>query len=387
MTDFACRTTAMTNPIIQDILKVANKPGIISLAGGLPAPESFPMDIIDQLTKKVLLKYRGSAFQYGPTQGMMELREALVIHLSARPIDTDASHILVANGSQSILDLLGRIFIEKGVVVGIEKPTYLGALQAFTPYEPTYVEMDTDKEGITLESFKQVTINSKPRIIYLNPTFQNPTGKTLSLKRRIELGKLIRELNVLVIEDDPYGNLLYSGKAVQPLWKFAPDNVIYVSTFSKILAPGIRIGYCVAPLDITTMLVAAKQGSDLHTNSFSQALAAEYLLGGYLEKQLPKIIEIYKPRLETMLSSLKRHMPKGYVWTEPNGGMFVWVTGPKEFNSLELYDKAIAAGVAFVPGFCFFAGKGEGSNTMRLNFTNVSEDKIENGIKILSSLL
>jgi 2-aminoadipate transaminase len=383
----AHRTKHMSRSAIREILKVASQPGMLSLAGGIPAPASFPLELIGDLTRKVIDKYADQAFQYGMTEGFMPLRQALATHLTERDIHVPGETILISSGSQGVLDAIGKILISPGDTVGLESPTYLGALQAFTPYEPRYTAIDCDEDGVIPEALEQVLAEGCIKFIYLVPTFQNPSGRTLPLDRRRAIATLITRYNALLIEDDPYCDLRYEGNALPPIKSMAPEQVVYVGTLSKVFAPGLRIGYCVAPEPIRNWLVLVKQGVDLHTSSFNQALAAEYLEGGHLKQHLPHIIEIYRPRQKAILEALERYLPVGFQWSHPEGGMFVWVEGPEGVNMAEIYQAAVRRQVAFVPGHFFFAKPGDGQGTMRLNFTMPSPDEIDRAIQILGEVI
>ena len=383
----ADRTGKMGVNVIREILKVVSQPGMVSLAGGIPAPESFPLDIIKDLTDIVVEKYASGAFQYGPTEGFWPLREALADYLKDREIETGAGEILIASGSQGVLDAIGKVLITKGDPVAVEAPTYLGALQAFTPYEPEYIRMDTDDDGLIPGSLEKVLANGKIKFIYLVPTFQNPTGRTIPLERRREIAAIIKKYNALLVEDDPYGELRYRGRDITPIKALAPENVVYISTLSKVFAPGLRIGFCHAPEQIRKWLVIVKQGIDLHTSTFNQALAAEYIAGGFLERHLPKIIDLYRPKQEAMLSALDAYFPEGFKWSRPEGGMFLWVEGPDGFDMEEFYWKAVKRNVAFVPGKYFYTSQQEGIETMRLNYTMADGETIDHSIKILSEVI
>lgn len=383
----ADRTRLMGASAIREILKVVAQPGMISLAGGIPAPESFPLDLIRELTDKVLDTYGPDGFQYDATEGFGPLREALAGHLTQKGIRAGADDILVASGSQGVLNALGMALISKGDRVVVEAPTYLGALQAFTPYEPEYVQVDTDDDGLIPESLEKVLNAGRVKMVYLVPTFQNPTGRTLTIERRQAVADLARKHNVLVVEDDPYGDLRYQGDAVPPIHSMAPGHVIYIGTLSKVFAPGLRIGFCVAPDPLKRWLVIVKQGIDLHTSTFNQALAAEYLAGGYLESHLPRIIRLYRPRWNAMLAAMENHFPKICHWTKPDGGMFLWVQGPRGLDMEALYRKAVEHKVAFVPGRFFFSRASEGLETMRLNFTMADEDTLTLAVKRLGQTL
>ncbi len=383
----ADRTREMSASAIREILKVVSQPGMISLAGGIPAPQSFPMEIIEELTAMVLRKYAAQAFQYDLTEGFLPLRSALARHLTGKAINVSRDDIIISSGSQGGLDAIGKILISKGDKVAVEAPTYLGALQAFNPYEPDYVRMDTDEEGLIPAALEAVLKQHKIKFIYLVPTFQNPTGRTLSLERRQQIAEILQNYDALLFEDDPYGDLRYQGEILPTIKSLAPDNVIYAGTLSKIFAPGLRIGYLVAPPEIQRWLVLSKQGVDLHTSTFNQALAAEYLTGGYLKEHLPRIIDLYRPRRQAMLDALDKYFPKEFTWSRPEGGMFLWAEGPEGFNLDNAYHEAIRRNVAFVPGRYFYSHAGEGLSTMRLNFTMFDEETLTRAIEILGHVL
>lgn len=381
------RTATMGVNAIREILKVVSQPGMVSLAGGVPAPESFPMEILQELHGVVVEKYGPRAFQYEATEGFAPLREALVGYLANKGVQASANGILIASGSQGVLDALGKILLNRGDVVAVEAPTYVGALQAFNAYQPQYVAIATDDDGMIPESLEAILQTHAVKFIYLTATFQNPTGRTLSVARRQAVAELIQRYNVLLVEDDPYSDLRYRGEVLPPIKQFAPDHVVYVSTFSKIFAPGLRIGFCVAPPTIHQWLVIAKQGVDLHTSTYNQALAAEYLNGGYLATHLPKIIDIYRPKQQAMLAALDRYLPAGFTWSQPEGGMFIWVEGPAGVDCEQLYWQAVARKTAFVPGKFFFTNRQEGLATMRLNFTMADAATIDRAVAVLGEVI
>ncbi len=382
----AQRTQKMGENVIREILKVVSRPGMVSLAGGIPAPESFPMEIIRELTNVVIKKYSSSAFQYDLTEGFPPFREALSGYLKEKGIQASADHIYVASGSQGVLDGIAKILITKGDRIAVEAPTYLGAISAFSAYEPEYIRMDTDDEGLVPGSLEQA-LNKKIKFIYLVPNFQNPTGRTIPLNRRKEIAEIIIKNNALLVEDDPYGSLRYRGEDIPPIKTFAPDHVMYVSTLSKVFAPGLRIGFFHAPELISKWLVLVKQGVDLHTSTFNQALAAEYLSGGHLKHHLPKIINLYGPKQEAMLNAMDKYFPNSFHWSKPEGGMFIWAEGPKGLDMEALYWKAVEKNVAFVPGKFFFTAEGEGIETMRLNYTMANAETIDRAVKTLADVI
>ena len=384
----ADRTRRMSANTIREILKVVSQPGMVSLAGGIPAPESFPLHILQQLTRNVLDQYGPAALQYDPTEGFDPLRRTLADDLEARKgIHAGPEDIFISSGSQGVLDAAAKIFISKGDPVAVESPTYLGALQAFAPYEPRYITLKSDDEGLIPESLEAVLQSEAVKFIYLVPTFQNPTGRTIPLKRRQRIAEIIQAHGALLIEDDPYSDLRYTGESIPPIKTLAPGNVIYVSTLSKVFAPGLRIGYYIAPQEVRDWLVIVKQGVDLHTSTFNQALAAEYIQGGFLEQHLPHIIRLYQPRKDAMLTALKTYFPQGFTWSRPEGGMFVWVEGPKGYDMQELYYRCVKQHVAFVPGQFFFTDPEAGTHTMRLNFTMADETTIDAAVKKLADVI
>jgi 2-aminoadipate transaminase len=383
----ASRTKIMGANAIREILKVVSQPGMVSLAGGIPSPMSFPMKIIRELTETVLNKYSSSALQYDLTEGFMPLREALVPLLVERGIKISADKINITSGSQGLLDAVAKILITKGDKIAVEAPTYLGAISAFNPYEPEYVGMEMDDDGLIPESLEKVLKNNIIKFIYLVPTFQNPTGRSISLERRKNIAEIIIKYNALLIEDDPYSELRYSGKPLPPIATFAPDNVLYSSSLSKVFAPGLRIGFYIAPEIIRKWLVLVKQGVDLHTSTFNQALAAEYISGGHLKSHLPKIIKLYKPKQDAMVNAIEKYFPSGFKTAKSDGGMFLWVKGPAGFDMMNIYYKAIDNKVAFVPGKFFYTNQDEGIETMRLNYTMADIENIISSVKKLGSLL
>lgn len=380
----ARRTKGMGANAIREILKVVAQPGMISLAGGLPAPESFPIDIVRTLASQVLDRYGARALQYDATEGFGPLREALVPYLASKGVAAEVGNITVFNGSQSVLDILSKIMIDPGDTIAIEAPSYLGAISAFNAYEPSYAQVMTDDDGILPDDLDRVLTEHDVSFVYLIPTFQNPTGRTLPLERRRRIAEIILRHDVLLLEDDPYSALRYTGEDMPPIHSFAPDRVIYTSTFSKILSPGLRIGFTVAPRELARWLVIAKQGVDLHTNTFAQAIAAEYLSGGHLDGFLPRILALYASRRQAMFAALDAWMPPGYQWTEPEGGMFLWVQGPEHVDAVDLYHRCVSRGVAFVPGKFFYIADIPGAAaTLRLNFTNADEATIQHAIGVI----
>jgi len=383
----AARTLNIRDNAIREILKVVGRPWMISLAGGVPSPDSFPMDVIRELCDSVIGKYGTSAFQYDVTEGFAPLREALSYYLSKKQVAAEPEEIIIASGSQGVLDAIGKVLISKGDCVAVEAPTYLGALSAFNPFEPRYVSLETDEDGLIPESLEEVLRAGNVKFIYLVPTFQNPSGRTIPLERRMRIAGILQTHGALLVEDDPYSDLRYRGESIPPIKSFAPDHVVYIGTLSKIFAPGLRIGFCVAPACIREWLVRVKQGTDLHTGTFAQALSAEYLAGGYLDRHLPRILSVYRPKQEAMLKALGDYFPGDARWPRPEGGMFIWAEVRNGPDMEAVYQEALLRNVAFVPGKYFFAAGSKGIPAMRLNFTMSKEADIDQAIRILGEVL
>jgi 2-aminoadipate transaminase len=383
----AARTTNIRDNAIREILKVVGRPGMISLAGGVPSPDSFPMDIMRGICDSVIEKYGPSAFQYDVTDGFAPLREALSHYLSKKKVTAEPKEIIIATGSQGVLDAIGKVLISKGDHVAVEAPTYLGALSAFNPFEPHYISLETDDDGLIPESLEEVLRAGNVKFVYLVPTFQNPSGRTIPLARRMRIAGILQTYGVLLVEDDPYSDLRYRGEPIPPIKSLAPDHVVYIGTLSKILAPGLRVGFCVAPALIREWLVRVKQGTDLHTGTFAQALSAEYLNGGHLDRHLPRILSIYRPKQEAMLKALGNYFPGDARWSSPEGGMFIWAEAGGGQDMEAVYHEALRRNVAFVPGKYFYADVNEKIAAMRLNFTMSEEKNIEKAIRILGEVL
>jgi len=384
----APRTESMAASAIREILKLLSRPGMISLAGGIPAPKAFPMDLLPGLYAEVLDRWAERAFQYDLTEGFVPLREAASGYLRRFGVEAGLEDVLVTSGSQGLLDAVGKLFIGPGDAVAVESPTYLGALQAFNPYQPRYVEIATDDEGAIPESLDAVLSAHAVKFTYLVPTFQNPAGRTLSLERRKAVADILRRRGALLVEDDPYASLRYRGERLPSIKSLAPDHVLYGTTFSKVFAPGLRVGLAVPPnRELGDWLVRAKQGTDLHSSTLGQALAAVYLDGGHLEIQLPRIVAHYAPRLDAMLGALEEFFPEDWSWSRPEGGMFVWATGPDGVDIDAVYRRGLERNVAFVPGRHFYAEPANAGATMRLNFTNADPATLRRAVEILGTVL
>ena len=382
----AARAAKMNSSAIREILKLTDRPGIISMAGGLPSPDTFPITAFTQACQTVMQRDGAAALQYSTTEGFAELRQAIADFL---PWDVNPDNVLITTGSQQALDLIGKIFLDEGSRVLVEKPTYLGALQAFTPMQPVAVGVDSDDEGMLIDAFAaQVgTGADKARMAYILPNFQNPTGRTMSDARRQALVDKARELNVPLVEDNPYGDLWYEEQPPLPLAARNPEGVIYMGSFSKILAPGLRVGFIVAPSSIYGKLTQAKQAADLHSPTFNQRVVAEVMKDGFLEQHIPTIRAQYKAQRDVMLAALEREMAGLDVqWTRPVGGMFLWVTLPQGMDAQTLLAAAVDRGMAFVPGAPFYADDAQ-VNTLRLSYVTVPEDKINKGVAALADAI
>lgn len=383
---YADRMRQLRPSTIREILKVTAQPDIISFAGGLPAPELFPVDQVRAAADDVLIRNGREALQYGPSEGFLPLREWVAAEMGRRLAPSTAGEVLITTGSQQVLDLAGKLFLNPGDVVLTENPTYLAAIQAFQTCEARFVPVPTDNDGLIPEALPELIKQHRPKFLYTIPNFQNPTGVTLSATRRAALARIAAEQSLLILEDDPYGKLRYRGTEIPPVkhWDEA-GQVIYASTFSKTIAPGLRVGWVVAGEETFSRLLILKQASDLHTSSFDQRVAYSYLHAQDQVAHLQTICRAYGERFEVMDSALRAEMPTGFDWTRPEGGMFLWVTGPTSLDGMELLGRAIKRQVAFVPGRDFFPTEG-GRNHLRLNFSNSSPERIREGVHRLANL-
>ncbi len=381
---FSERASQLQSSFIREILKITARPDIISFAGGLPSPATFPVEHMKAAFDKVLSEQGKTALQYGPTDGYPLLREWIANSLSTDTCKILPEQVLMTSGSQQALDLLGKVLVDEGSRVLVETPSYLGALQAFSVYRPEFKSVATDEHGLVPSSIEAVAEGA--RMLYALPNFQNPTGRSLSIERRIELVETCARLGIPLIEDDPYGALSYKGEPYPKMLNMNPDGVIYMGSFSKVLTPGIRLGYVVAPLPLIRRLELAKQAADLHTAQLTQMVVYEVVKDGFLEQHIPQIRSLYANQCQVMLDAMAECFPASVTWTKPEGGMFIWVTLPKHIDAMKLLDQAIAAKVAFVPGAPFYANDPE-TNTLRLSFVTVSPERIREGVAILGQLI
>jgi len=392
---YALRTKGIKSSAIRELLKITQRPEVISFAGGLPAPEVFPIKRFEEACHKVLETQGASALQYGPSEGYEPLREMIAQNMARYGIRAKVENVLITCGSQQALDLIGKLLINSGDRVLVEAPTYLGAIQAFNVYGPDYVSVPIDNDGLRTDLLES-SLRSGPKFMYVLPNFQNPGGTTLSEGRRHELVLLADKYGIPIIEDDPYGQLRYEGEHLPTLLVldrenlrrddgYSIGNVIYLSTFSKTLAPGLRLGWIVAPPEVITKFVQLKQGADLHTSTFSQVVAYEVARDGFLDEHVKHIRQVYRERRDVMLQALQEFFPPEVTWTHPKGGLFLWVTLPGGMDCEKLFQAALRENVAFVPGDSFYAGNGyQASLHMRLNFSNATPEQIREGIRRLS---
>lgn len=381
---FSKRAQQLQSSVIREILKVTMRPEIISFAGGLPSPATFPVEHMRAAFDTVLSRQGKVALQYGPTDGYAPLREWIANSLSTDDAKIVPDQVLMVSGSQQGLDLLGKVLIDEGSKVLVETPSYLGALQAFSVYGPQFESVPTDDHGLLPEAVGQV--GQGARLLYALPNFQNPTGRTLSIERRIALVETCARLGLPLIEDDPYGALSYRGEPLPKMLTMNPGGVIYMGSFSKVLTPGIRLGYVVAPVPLVRKLEQAKQAADLHTAQLTQMVVHEAIKDGFLGQHIPTIRKLYSDQCQAMLAAMTEFFPAAATWTKPEGGMFIWVTLPKHIDTMKLLDEAVAQNVAFVPGAPFYANNPE-HNTLRLSFVTVPPEKIREGVAKLGKLI
>jgi 2-aminoadipate transaminase len=389
---YAHRIQAIRSSAIRELLKLAQNPDIISFAGGMPAPELFPVEEFKAASQRVLSEHGQVALQYSTTEGYPPLRELISGFMAREGVTVKPENILITASSQQGLDLVAKLLINRGEHVLVESPTYLGAMQAFNVFGPVYMPVPTDEEGLRPETLEAI-LPAGPKFMYVLPNFHNPAGITLSLSRRRRIVELADKWGVPIVEDDPYGQLRYDGEHLPPLitldaqnLKVTDDyrlgNIIYMSTFSKTLAPGLRLGWLAAPPDVVAKLGQLKQGADLHTSTFTQMIAYEVARDGFLEHHVEKIRKVYRERRDIMLDALTEYLPSEVTWTHPAGGLFLWLRLPDGMDSRKLFEVALKQNVAFVPGASFFAAPDRDSNLfLRLNFSYMHPDLIVEGIR------
>lgn len=386
---FAARVELLKTSEIREILKITARPEVISFAGGLPAPEVFPVQELKQAAIRVLDEAGSQALQYSTTEGFEPLRRRISQRIDAKfAVKVGPENILITSGSQQALDFAGKLFLDAGDVVLCESPTYLAAISAFRAYQPRFVEVPTDDDGMVIEELAKILRSTeRVKLVYVVPDFQNPTGRTWSVERRRQFAALIQEFAIPVIEDNPYGELRFEGRIPPSIKSFDTSGlVIFVSTFSKIFCPGMRIGWIAAAANFFEKFVLIKQGADLHTSSISQREIAKYFELYDIDAHVQKIIEVYRRRRDAMLTSIDDLFPAGIKHTYPQGGLFTWVELPAGYRSVELLKRCLERNVAFVPGDSFFPN-GRVENTLRLNFSNMPEERIREGIGRLAQVI
>ncbi len=369
---FSKARARMQSSLIRELLKLASCPGVLSLAGGIPAPELFPMEALQKATERALSRHGPAALQYSPTEGHPVLRRWV-----AERLGVGEEQVLITSGSQQVLDLVARVILDEGDPVVVESPTYMGGLLAMNPYGPVYRPVPADEAGLLPEALPEAA-----KLAYVLPNFQNPTAAVLSEERRKTVADWAREVGAVVLEDDPYGHIYFEAPPPPPVFRHAPERTVYAGTFSKLVAPGLRIGYAVASPELMEALVQAKQAVDLHTNILGQAILAELIEAGELEPQAEWVRAFYRRRRDRMVAALKAQMPEEVRFQVPSGGMFLWLRFPEGTDTRRLLELALEEGVAFVPGDPFFAG--EAYPAARLTFASVPEDAIEEGVRRLA---
>jgi 2-aminoadipate transaminase len=379
----SARAEHMNPSVLRELLKVTERPGIISFAGGLPSPRTFPVEEFAQACARVLRDDAQAALQYAASEGYGPLREWVAASL---PWKVDPAQVLITTGSQQGLDLAAKVLIDAGSRILVETPTYLGALQAFAPMQPQVHSVASDDEGVDITALRQAQAETPARFLYVLPNFQNPTGRMMSEARRAALSAAATELALPLIEDNPYGELWFDQPPPAPLTARHPDGCLYLGSFSKVLAPSLRLGYLVAPPALFPKLLQAKQAADLHSPGFNQRVVAEVIQDGFLDRHVPRIRALYKAQRDHMLAALARHMPEGVTWNRPDGGMFLWARLPAGLDAAALLPAAVARGVAYVPGAAFYAGTAD-ARTLRLSFVTASAEEIERGVAALATVI
>lgn len=381
---FSKRAQTLKSSVIRDILKVTANPDVISFAGGLPSAEGFPVTEIKAAFDHVLLNNARTALQYSTTDGYEPLREWVANRVSTDGATITPDQVIIVSGSQQGLDLIGKLFIDEGDDVLVETPTYLGALQAFSLFSPNFISIASDEEGLDANQISDADA-ARAKFLYALPNFQNPTGRLMTEERRVRLVEKAREHDLLVLEDDPYGELWYDVAPPPSLLSRMPERVILMGSFSKILSPGLRLGYIVAPVEIARKLEQVKQATDLHTSTITQHVVYEVVKNGFLNEHIPRVRALYKKQATFMLESLQRHMPEHVTWNQPKGGMFLWLKLSDSMDTEKMLAKAFAQNVAYVPGLPFYANQAQ-VNTLRLAFVTVPESRIESGVSILGKI-
>ena len=382
---FANRMNKIPRSFVREILKVTDDEDMISFAGGLPNPQSFPVEAIKDATSKVLTQDGDKVLQYSTTEGYHRLREYIAERYQGQGLEVGVEDILITNGSQQCLDLVGKVFLDRDDGVIMERPTYLAAIQAFGLYEPEFHPVPLLDDGVDLHALETTLKEEDVKLFYTVSSFQNPTGITYSASKRKKVAELMEEYNTILVEDNPYGEIRFMGENIAPIKSYLPDSILF-GTFSKIVSPGMRMGWIVAPPEIMEKLITAKQASDLHSNYFTQRVVYQYLQDNDVDRHIQSIRKLYKLQRDQMVQSIRKYLPTGVKHTSPEGGMFLWVTLPEGVSAMELFQLAIEENVAFVPGETFYTEDPE-INTMRLNFSNSNVEEIAEGIKRLGKAI
>ncbi len=382
------RRAARMNPsIIREILKVTEKPGILSMAGGLPSADTFPVDALKAACDEVLSKNAREALQYAASEGFAPLREWVAARVAQLGMQVRPEQVLITSGSQQGLDLVGKVLCDAGAPVAVETPTYLGALQAFNPYEPLYTSLASDEQGVRPEAISALPHDAPgTRFAYLLPNYQNPTGRVMSAARRQQVVAAAQTAGVPIVEDNPYGDLWFDAPPPPALSSLWPEGSVYLGSFSKVLTPGFRLGFMIAPDELYPKLLQAKQAADLHTPGFNQRVVYEVVKNGFLDQHVPQIRARYKANRDAMAAGLRQHLPAGCEWQSPEGGMFFWIRLPEGFDAMALLPQAVEAGIAYVPGAAFYAHQPD-PRTLRLSFVTLTPDLITEGVEKLGRVL
>lgn len=386
---YSKRVPADGTDAVGAILQAAADPKIISFAGGLPAPELFPVKEMKATVDKVFEEHGQEAMQYGTAKGVTALREVIQQHVKEKEdVDSELDNVLVTTGSEQALDLVGKAFVDPGDTVLVEQPTYLCALDVFRSYGANFASVEMDEDGMKMDALEEaLKANPNTKLIYTVPNFQNPTGRTMTEERRKQLAELAEKYDVYVLEDNPYGEIRFAGQHVPAVKSFDKSgHVLYMSTFSKTLAPGFRLGWLVADEDVVNKLTVLKQSADLHTDNLAQFAVAQFFADNDVDAHVKEISDLYGKRKDLMLEGIKKYFPEGVKYTNPEGGMFLWVEVPGVDDTVELFKECLEHDVAFVPGDPFFAGEAQ-PGAFRLNYSNMKEDQIEVGLKRLGAAL
>jgi 2-aminoadipate transaminase len=390
---FAARTGVMRSSAMRDLMAITARPEVISLAGGLPDTSTFPAKAFAAQMTRIAQESAAEALQYGPTEGFDETIECILQVMGAEGMLPDHDDVIVTTGGQQAIDLICKTLLDPGDVVVCEAPTYPGAVPVFCSYQAETIQVECDGEGMRVDELEQVLERldgegRRPKFVYSVPSFQNPAGVTLSLERRRRLVELARQRELLLVEDNPYGLLRFGGEPLPPLYQLdGGDFVIYVGTFSKILSPGIRLGWAVAPPPVMEKIVLGKQASDLCTSTLTQHFVREYFAEGRWREYVESLAAIYHGRRDTMVAALREHFPAQATWTEPEGGMFIWATLPEFIDTSDLLAKALREDVAFVPGQSAYVEEGRGRSSMRLNFSGSSDEEIHEGVRRIGNVI